>query len=181
MRVVLATLGWFCIACGAALYAGQAAHLLKPSNPASLQGRVTVVETVSRTTKTNPVPNVKFYLFTLEESKPFIDLQQRCRRAMARPEADPVKTYQLCDQALAEAFKLVPRLPALAAAQTDSDGSFQFDNLEPGHRYHLVGIKPAEVGSPIVIVAKTAPLRPGEHVSLELSQNDPWTGPLELK
>jgi hypothetical protein len=100
---------------------------------------------------------------------------------MARPNADPVQTYQLCDKALAEAFDLVPRLPALATAQTGRDGSFLFDNLEPGRRYHLVGIKPNEVGSPIVIEAKTSPLRPGELVKLELSENDPWTGPLEFK
>jgi hypothetical protein len=82
---------------------------------------------------------------------------------------------------LAEAFELVPRLPAVATARTDRDGSFRFDNLEPGRRYHLVGIKPGGVGSPVVIVATTARLRPGEHLALELSENDPWTGPLESK
>jgi positive regulator of sigma E activity len=45
----------------------------------------------------------------------------------------------------------------------------------------VIGIKPGEGGSPIVVVAKTTRLRPGEKFTLELSENDPWTGPVILR
>ncbi|MBZ5562078.1 MAG: hypothetical protein LAP13_06620 [Acidobacteriia bacterium] len=165
-----------------ALYAGQAAHLVRQMPaPGSVSGHVTVVETINRKTAANPVRDLKVYLFTYEATRPFRELQQKCRRAMAHPAADPVRTYQLCDQALAEAYALVPNLPAIATAQTDRDGTFQFDNVSPGREYHLIGIKPAEGGSPIVVVETIKGLYSGGKVRLELSENDPWTGPLVLK
>jgi hypothetical protein len=97
---------------------------------------------------------------------------------MAQPNADPVRTYQLCEGALAEAFELIPKLPAMATARTDHDGSFYFDNVAPERQYHVIGIKREEGGSPLVIVAKTPRLRSGQKLTLELSENDPWTGPL---
>jgi hypothetical protein len=100
---------------------------------------------------------------------------------MAQPKADPVRTYQLCEAALAEAFELIPKLSAVATARTDPDGSFHFDNLAPGWQYHLIGVKRDEGGSPIVIAAKTPRLRSGQRLTLELSENDPWTGPLLMK
>jgi hypothetical protein len=124
------------------------------------------------------VRDLTVYLFTLEASKPFQDLQQRCRRAMAAPRADPVQTYQLCDKALAEAVELIPRLRATATTQTDRDGSFRFENVAAGRRYQVVGVKPGEGGSPVVVVATTARLRQGENVTLSLSENEPWTGSL---
>ena len=181
MRNVLVLLNGLCLLSGTALCAGQAERLLKSTSPASLGGRVTVVENIGNKTVTNPVTHLTVYLFTLEASKPFQDLQHKCRRAMARPNADPVQTYKLCDASLAEAFELIPHLQATATAETGRDGSFRFENLAPGRRYHLVGIKPPESGSPIVIEAKTAPLRSGQLILLELSENDPWTGPLEMK
>jgi positive regulator of sigma E activity len=45
----------------------------------------------------------------------------------------------------------------------------------------VIGIKPVEEGSPIVVVAKTTSLRPGQKITLQLSENNPWTGPLVLK
>jgi hypothetical protein len=166
---------------GAALYAGQAKRLVGEVSPASVRGRATVFETINRTATTNPVRDLQIYVFTLEAAKPFEELQQKCRRAMAQPSADPVQTYQLCEKALAEAFELIPKLPAMATARTGADGSFFFDNLAPGRQYHVIGIKPGEGGSPIVIVAKTTRLRPGEKFTLELSENDPWTGPVILR
>jgi hypothetical protein len=166
---------------GAALYAGQAKRVAGEAPPASVWGRATVFETINRTPTTNPVRDLQVYLFTLEASKPFEEVQQKCRRAMAQPKADPVRTYQLCEAALAEAFGLVPKLSAMAMARTDPDGSFHFNNLVPGQQYHLIGIKRDEGGSPIVVVAKTPRLRPGQKLTLELSENDPWTGPLLMK
>jgi hypothetical protein len=166
---------------GAALYAGQAKQMAGKVSPASVLGRATVFETINRTPTTNPVRDLQVYLFTLEASKPFEEVQQKCRRAMAQPKADPVRTYQLCEAALAEAFGLVPMLPALATARTDPDGSFHFDNLAPDRQYHLIGVKRDQDGTPIVIVAKTPRLRPGQKLTLELSENDPWTGPLLMK
>lgn len=178
-------LGWAIslLAIGAAAaYAGQAQHLVRQMPvPGSVSGHVTVVETINRKMATNPVRDLKVYLFTYEATRPFRELQQKCRRAMAHPDADPVRTYQLCDQALAEAYNLVPNLPAVATAQTDRDGTFQFDNVLAGREYHLIGIKPAEGGSPIIVVETIKGLRSGGKVRLELSENDPWTGPLVLK
>jgi hypothetical protein len=164
--------------CGAALYAGQARQPPGDVLPASVRGRVTVVENINRTVTTNPVRDLQIYLFTSEASKPFQELQRKCRRAMAQPHADPVRKYQLCEIALAEAFELVPNLPAMATARTGPDGSFHFDNVTPDRQYNVIGIKRDEVGSPIVIVGKTPRLRPGQKLTLELSENDPWTGPL---
>ncbi len=163
-------------------YAGQAQRLVKQMPaPGSVSGHVTVVETINRKTAANAVRDLKVYLFTYQATKPFRELQQKCRRAMAHPAADPVRTYQLCDQALAEAYALVPTLPAVASAQTDHDGTFQINNITPGRGYHLIGIKPPEGGSPIVVVKTIKGLRPGGRIQLELSENDPWTGPLVLK
>ena len=181
MRHALVLLNGLCLLSGMVVHAGQTTSLLKPAAPASVGGRVTVVETIGKKTMTNPVTHLTVYLFTMEASKPFQDLQIKCRRAMARPNADPVQTFNLCDRCLADAFDLIPHLEAVATAETGRDGSFRFENLAPGRRYHVVGIKPPEGGSPIVIEAKIGQLRAGQHVALELSENDPWTGPLELK
>jgi hypothetical protein len=181
MRELFACLSWLGMLGGIALYAGQAKRLVGEVSPASVRGRATVFETINRTATTNPVRNLQVYLFTPEAAKPFEELQHKCRRAMAQPNANPVQTYQLCEKALAEAFELIPKLPATATARTGTDGSFFFDNVAPGRQYHVIGIKLDEGGSPIVIVVKTARLRPGQTLTLELSENEPWTGPVILR
>jgi hypothetical protein len=150
-------------------------------SPASVRGRATVFETINRTAATNPVRDLQLFLFTPEAAKPFEELQHKCLRAMAQPNADAVQTYQLCEKALGEAFELIPKLPAMARAKTGADGCFLFDNVAPGRQYQVVGIKPGEGGSPILIVAKTTRLRPGQKLALELSENQPWTGPVILR
>jgi hypothetical protein len=100
---------------------------------------------------------------------------------MAQLNADPVQTYQLCERVLTQAFDLIPQLPAMATARTNPDGSFYFDNVAAGRQYHVIGIKHDEDGRPIVIGAKTTRLRPGQKLTLELSENDPWTGPVMLR
>lgn len=181
MRKLLPCVSWLVMLGGAALYAGQAKRLVTEVSPASVRGRATVFETINRTATTNPVRNLQVYLFTPEASKPFEELQLRCRRAMAEPNADHVQTYHLCETALAQAFELIPKLPAMATALTDPEGAFYFDNVAPGRQYHVIGIKPDEDGRPIVIVKKTTRLRPGQRLTLELSENDPWTGPVVLR
>jgi len=161
---------------GAALFAGQAKRPPAEFSPASVRGRVAVFETINRKATTTPVRDLQLYLFTAEAGKPFEELQRKCRRAMAQPKADPVATYQLCERALAEAFDLIPTLPATATARTDREGSFHFDNLASGRQYHVIGVKRDEAGSPVVIVAKTPRLLPGQKLTLELSENEPWTG-----
>ena len=176
MRKLLLCLSWLGMLGGAALCAGQAKRLVSDVSPASVGGRATVFETINRTATTNPVRDLQVYLFTWEAGKPFEQLQHKCRRAMAQPKADPMQTYQLCETAQAEAFGLIPTLPAAATARTGPDGSFYFDGVAPGRQYHVIGLKRDEGGSPIVIVAKTPPLRAGQKLTLELSENDPWTG-----
>ncbi len=178
MRRISACLGWLVMLGGVALYAGQAQRLVREISPASVRGRATVFETINRTPTTNPVRNLQVFLFGRETVKPLEDLQQKCRRAMAKPNADPVQAYQLCETALAEAFELIPRLPAIATAKTGADGTFHFDNVAPGREYQVVGIKPGEDGSPVVIAVKTKRLRAGQDLALDLSENEPWTGPL---
>jgi hypothetical protein len=181
MRKLFACLSWLGMLGGVALYAGQAQRLVRAVSPASVRGRATVFESINRTATTNAVRDLRVYLLTPEAAKPFEDLQHKCRRAMAQPNADPVQTYQLCEKALAEAFELIPKLPAIATAKTGADGSFYFDNVAPGRQYQVIGIKPGEGVSPVVIVVKTARLRPGQELALELSENEPWTGPVIMR
>jgi len=162
---------------GGAVYSAQAQRLVGEASPAGVRGRATVSEAINRTQATNPVRDLQVYLFETASVKPFEDLQRKCRRAMAQPKADADYTYRLCEAALAEAVQLIPTLPAVATAKTGADGAFSFDHLAPGKLYHVIGVKSGEDGSPIVIVVKTARLRPGQQVVVELSENAPWTGP----
>ena len=178
MRRLLTGVTWLGIFGGAVLCAGQANRMVGGESRAIVQGRATVFEQINRKPTTNPVRDLRVYLFNLEETRPFVELQQKCRRALARPKADPVQTYRLCETALAEAFELIPTLAAVAQAKSGADGSFSFENVEPGRPYHVIGIKSDEEGRPIVMVAKTPRLRPGQQLTLTLSENDPWTGPV---
>jgi len=178
MRKLFACLIWLGMLGGAVRSAGQAKRLVGEVPLASVRGRAIVFETINRKETRNPVRDLQVYLFNPEATKPFEELQYKCRRAMAKPKADPVQTYNLCEVALAEAFELIPTLPAVATAKTTADGIFSFDNVPSGRSYHLIGIKPGESGSPIVIVVKTTRLRAGQQLALELSENEPWTGPV---
>ena len=178
MRKLLAGVSWLGLLGGTVLSAGQANRMVGEAPRATVQGRATVFEQINRKPTTNPVRDLQIYLFNLEETRPFVELQQKCRRALARPKTDPVQTYRLCETALAEAFELVPTLAAVAKVKTGADGVFSFENVEPGWPYHVIGIKPGEAGSPIVMVVKTPRLRPGQQLALTLSENDPWTGPV---
>jgi hypothetical protein len=177
MRKLLACLGWLGMLCGATAFAAQAQRLVGEVSRASVRGRATVSEVINRKAATNPVRDLQVYLFATDSVKPFEELQRKCRRAMAQPKADAEYTYRLCEAALAEAVQLIPTLPAVATAKTGADGAFSFENVTPGKLYHVIGVKPGEDGSPVVIVVKTARLRPGQQVAVELSENAPWTEP----
>ncbi len=88
---------------------------------------------------------------------------------------------ELWNQRSAAAIHHSLHLPAVARAQTGPYGAFQFDNVSPGREYHLIGLKPAEGGSPIIVVETIKGLHSGGKVQLQLSESEPWTGPLVLK
>jgi len=178
VRKLLARAGWLGMLGAAVFYAGQANRSVSEAPRATLRGRAIVFENINRKPTTNPVRNLQVYLFSPEATRPFEELQQKCRRALARPKAGPVATHRLCERALGEAFELIPTLAAMAKAKTGADGSFSFDNVEPGRPYHVIGIKPDEEGRPIIMVVKTPCLHPGQRLTLALSENDPWTGPV---
>lgn len=125
--------------------------------------------------QSNPVPKLKLYLLRVDESKPLVDLQERCRRAVADPNADPLRAYRTCDQSLREAATLVPTLPSVATTETDRDGLYEFPGVPAAGRYQVVGIKAVDGAEPLVIVGITNRLRAGESVTLDLSANAPWT------
>lgn len=177
MRKFLICLGSLAMLSGVALYAAQAKRLVGDVSPANVRGRATVSEVINRVPATNPVRDLQVYLFETNSMKPFEELQRKCRRAMAQPKLDSDYTYRLCEAALAEAVQLIPTLPAVATAKTGAEGAFSFESVAPGKLYEVIGVKSGEDGSPIVIVAKTARLRPGQQVAVELSENAPWTGP----
>jgi hypothetical protein len=140
-----------------------------------IAGRITFDEVVGRNVQSNPVSKLKLYLLRVEDSRPLQDLQQRCRRAVAQPGADPLRAYNTCAQGLRQALALVPQLRSLASTETDRQGFYRFDNVPAAGRYHVVGVKEVEGAEPLVIVGVTNKLKAGERVRLNLSANDPWT------
>jgi len=142
--------------------------------PATIQGHVTVAMTIGHTFGTHPVAKLQLYLFRVEDSRPLQEHQRRCRRAVGQSFASPSAAYDICMQGLEEAAKLVPNLPATSTTQTDQEGFYRFENVAPGRRYQVVAAK-SEGESPEVIVGLTGRLKPGDRVTLDLSENDPWT------
>jgi hypothetical protein len=161
----------------AAWYCKPAAGQARAAPPAAVEGRITVVMNVNRTVSTYPLRDLPVYLFKLEQSRPFEELQRKCRKAMARSGGGPsvaFAAYNVCATSLSDAVELVPRLPAGATTQTDREGFYHFDAVPSRQRYQVVAVK-VEDDEPIVIVGLTPPLKPGQGVKLDLSENDPWT------
>jgi len=156
-------------------WAGQALRTTTNVAPAGIAGRITVDEVVGRKLQSNAVSKLKLYVLRVEDSQPLQDLQQRCRRAVAQPTADPLRAYNTCAQSLAEALALVPKLPSVASTETDREGFYRFENLPAAGRYQVVGVKEVLGAEPLVIVGITNKLKAGERVTLHLSANDPWT------
>ncbi|MFZ0962504.1 MAG: hypothetical protein WAO35_16530 [Terriglobia bacterium] len=125
--------------------------------------------------QSSPIPKLKLFLLRVDDSKPLVDLQERCWHAVADPKADPVRAYNTCDQSLRQAATLVPTLPSIATTETDRDGQYEFAGVPAAGRYHVVGVKIVEGAEPLVIVGMTNRLRAGERVTLDLSANTPWT------
>jgi hypothetical protein len=140
-----------------------------------IAGRITIDEVVGRNLQSNPVSKLRIYLLRFEDSRPLQELQQRCRRAVAQPGADPLRAYDTCAQSLRQAVALVPTLPSVANTETDREGSYRFENVPLAGRYQVVGVKEVEGGEPLLIVGVTNRLKAGAHVTLNLSANDPWT------
>lgn len=157
------------ISCG-----GPAAGQTRTAPPALVQGRITVVMNVNRKVDTYPLRNLAVYLFRLDQSRPLQELQRKCRRAMARPNADAFVAYNACTSSLSEAAQLVPSLTYTARAETDRDGAYRFESVAPAQRYQVVSVK-FEGDEPSVIIGLTPKLKAGQHFTLNLSENDPWT------
>jgi len=158
-----------------ALWGGQALRSPLRTPTARVMGHVTIDEVVGSSAQTTPLPKLKLYLVRAEDSRPLETLQEGCRRATANPNADPLKAYQTCDQNLRKAVDLVPALPAVATAETDRNGQYEFPAVPASGRYNIVAVKTVDGAEPLVIVGLTNRLRAGERVTLDLSANDPWT------
>ena len=160
--------------------AGQASGASTAST-AAIEGRITVLETVNRVARTSPLRNLTVFLFTLDQSKPLLDLERKCRRSMSHPAstskaegANAFAAYNVCMQCLSDAVQLVPRLPSIASVKTDADGAYKFEGLEPGRRYQVVSVKTQE-DEPTVITGLSPRLKASQRAKLDLSENDPWT------
>jgi hypothetical protein len=156
-------------------WGGQALRSTPNIPAAGIRGHITIDEVVGRTAQTNPVPNLKLYLLRVDDSRPLVELQEGCRRAVADPNADPLRSYRTCDQNLRQAVDLIPTLRPVATTETDREGQYEFAGVPAAGRYHVVGVKKVEGAEPLVIVGITNRLRAGERVTLDLSANAPWT------
>jgi hypothetical protein len=133
--------------------------------------------TVSRTFGEHPVPNLQLYLLRVEDSKALQELQRKCRRALAATRTDPSAAYDTCMTSLTEAARTVPQLASTASVQTDRDGYYRFENVPPGGRYQIVGVR-FDGEDPVVIVGLTPKLKPGDKHRTDLSENAAWTDAL---
>ncbi len=149
-----------------------------PAAPAAaIEGRITVVENINRVTTARPLRNLTVYLFTLDQSKPLLELQRRCRRSMARPGVsarNAFAAYNVCQKSLSDAADLAPRLASTASTKTDADGVYKFEGVLPARRYQVVSVK-VEADEPSVITGLTPKLKANQRAKLDLSENDPWT------
>jgi len=141
--------------------------------PAAIEGRIGVIEGVGRSVEDRPFRDVTVYLLDLEQSKPLQQLQHKCRTATAKPGNDFV-AVNVCRDGLSEAVKLVSSLPSTSHAQSDRDGVYKFESVPSGRRYQVVCALMDE-GDPVVLVGLTPKLKPGQRVTIDLRENDPWT------
>lgn len=162
---------YFC----ATLCGGQTLRSTQNVLASGVKGQITFDEVVGKKAQSNPIPKVKLYLLRVDDSRPLVELQGSCRRAVADPKADPLRAYQTCAQSLRQAVALVPTLHAVATTETDRDGQYEFAAVPAGDRYRVVGVKLVEGAEPIVMVGLTNKLKAGERVTLNLSANYPWT------
>ena len=144
---------------------------------ASVHGRVSVHMTVGRTFGEHPVPNLSLYLFRVEDSKAFQELQRRCRKAVGQGQSNPTAAYDVCMQSLSEAARLVQQMTPTATGLTDREGNYKFETVPAGGRYQVVGVK-YEGDEPVVIVGLTTKLKPSEECKVNLSENEAWTDAL---
>lgn len=177
MLRVLALIGLFLMLNPFALSFQRASRLTTTPPLASVEGRVSVHMTVGRVFGEHAVPNLTLYLFRIEDSKAFQELQRKCRKAVAGGQSNPAAAYDVCMQSIAEAARLVQQMTPTATAQSDREGNYKFESVPAGGRYQVVGVK-YEGEEPIVIVGLTSHLKPGENHKVNLSENDAWTDAL---
>jgi len=157
------------------LWGGQALRSTVKVPPAGLRGRITIDEVVGRQSQSSPITKLKIYLLRVEDSRPLVELQDGCRRAMKDPGADLVRAYDLCSRNLRRLVDIVPTLPSVATTETDRDGGYEFAEVPAAGRYYVVGVKPVEGAEPLAMVGSTNKMRAGESVTPNLSANDPST------
>lgn len=177
MRQVKKGLICLVVFAAAVRWSEKASGQAKPAPLTSIEGRITVVETINKTVGTHPLRNLTVYLFDLDQSKPLQQLQHKCRRATAKPgggDATAFAAYNVCVDCLGQAVELVPHLSSAATTRTDGDGYYKFEDVAPARRYQVVLVK-VEDGEPIVIVGLTPKLKAGQRVTIDLRENDPWT------
>lgn len=157
------------------LWGGQALRSTVNTPAAGVRGRITIDEVVGKNLQSDPIPKLKLYLLRVEDSRPLVELQERCRHATADPNANPLRAYQTCDQNLRQAVDLVPTLHSVATTETDRDGQYEFAAVPAAGRYRVVGVKREAGAEPVVVVGITEKLKAGERLTLNLSANFPWT------
>jgi hypothetical protein len=155
----------------------QALRSSPTARTAGVRGHITINEVVGRQAQSTPIARLRLYLLRVDDSRPLVQLQDSCRRAMKDPDQDPLRAYNTCSQGLRQVVELVPTLPAVATTETDRDGSYEFAEVPATGRYYVVGVKSLEGAEPWAMVGLTNKLVAGQRVSLDLSANDPWTQP----
>jgi hypothetical protein len=148
----------------AAPFCEQTGGRTKAAPIASIEGRITVVETINHTATARPLRNLTVYLFDLDQSKPLQQLQHKCRKATARPgggAATAFAAYNTCVDCLSQAVELVPHLNSSGTTPTDGAGYYKFESVSPARWYQVVVVK-VEDGDPIVIVGLTPKLKAGD-------------------
>ena len=84
MRHKMAWLIYLLFLGGAICFSVRAGAQSRAAAPATIEGRITVVEAINRSVEATPIRNRTVYLFNLGQSKPLQELQHRCRKATAR-------------------------------------------------------------------------------------------------
>jgi hypothetical protein len=142
---------------------------------AGVRGRITIDEVVGHAVQSNPIPKLKLYLLRADDTQPLVQLQERCRRATADANANPLRAFRTCDDGLRQAVNLVPTLPSVATTETDRYGQYEFPEVPAAGRYNVVAVKTVEGAEPLVMVGITNKLQAGDRITLNFSANDPWT------
>lgn len=129
-----------------------------------------------------PLSGFPLYAFTLAQSRAIRKLQhesfERCTQK--EPSIYDVKELRTCGDYLWKLYQLIPKLPRTGRTKTDKKGFYCFHDLMPGQQYQLVGIVAGELDF-TVVTGITPPLKPRQRIELNLSANDPWDAPVDVR